>query len=295
MEGLIPFIYKAIKERRTRSYSRCSSTGSAHHGRFGARVEDGAWDSKQWEAAGGGKVSAESEMAHRRHRSLEQLAGEFPTAPPPQLPPAPPLARLVPAPPAPLLGCLLARPPHGLPPSRRRRRSPAARAPPPAADEFLYRRAPSGPSTAKPGPPWSQAWRQQPSTTPTPTAEARPTGQPCDRITTKLPDLGAALEVGRKLADPWGSLGTHWLARLPTPADYKGRRPPPCGGRERPGAAPPRSAPQETPGKDNWRAYSYRSATCLATLRLHHCSPVPWRLSPPDSSSSAGQQKLLSL
>jgi hypothetical protein len=27
MDGLIPFIYKAIKERNTRSYSRCSSTG----------------------------------------------------------------------------------------------------------------------------------------------------------------------------------------------------------------------------------------------------------------------------
>ncbi|CAO1942574.1 unnamed protein product [Urochloa humidicola] len=79
-EGLIPFIYKAIKERRTRSYSRCSSTGSARAGRFvGARVEDGgaaAWEEgKQWET----KVvsSAESEMAaHRRHRSLEELAGE---------------------------------------------------------------------------------------------------------------------------------------------------------------------------------------------------------------------------
>ncbi|KAF8642742.1 hypothetical protein HU200_067123 [Digitaria exilis] len=67
MEGLIPFIYKAIKERRTRSYSRCSSTGgSAHGGRFGA--EDGG---KQWGAA----APAESEM-HRRHRSLEELAGE---------------------------------------------------------------------------------------------------------------------------------------------------------------------------------------------------------------------------
>ncbi|RLN24537.1 uncharacterized protein C2845_PM07G31000 [Panicum miliaceum] len=81
MEGLIPFIYKAIKERRTRSYSRCSSTGSAHAGRFGARVEDGgAWDGKQWEA-GGGKVPAGSEMAHRRHRSLEELAGEVGASP----------------------------------------------------------------------------------------------------------------------------------------------------------------------------------------------------------------------
>ncbi|WVZ67889.1 hypothetical protein U9M48_016906 [Paspalum notatum var. saurae] len=70
MEGLIPFIYRAIKERRSRSYSRCSSTGSAH-GRFGgARVEDSAWD-KQWEAAAGRETAA-----HRRHRSLEELAGE---------------------------------------------------------------------------------------------------------------------------------------------------------------------------------------------------------------------------
>ncbi|XP_062187144.1 uncharacterized protein LOC133890676 [Phragmites australis] len=79
MEGLIPFIYKAIKERRRRSYSRCSSTGSAH-GRFGARVDHGVWEQKQWVApaadGGGGKFSAEREMTHRRHRSLEELAGE---------------------------------------------------------------------------------------------------------------------------------------------------------------------------------------------------------------------------
>jgi hypothetical protein len=83
MEGLIPFIYRAIKERRTRSYSRCSSTGSAHAGRFGARVED----SELWEAGaaarggGGNKVSGEREMAHRRHRSLEELAGEVGSSP----------------------------------------------------------------------------------------------------------------------------------------------------------------------------------------------------------------------
>jgi len=85
MEGLIPFIYKTIKERRTRSYySRCSSTGSSR-GRFGGRVEDSSWDQqKQWEpAAGGGKVTttAEREMAHRRHRSLEELAGEVGASP----------------------------------------------------------------------------------------------------------------------------------------------------------------------------------------------------------------------
>ncbi|KAG2602461.1 uncharacterized protein LOC120708926 [Panicum virgatum] len=78
MEGLIPFIYKAIKERRTRSYSRCSSTGSALGGRFGARVEDGgAWDSKRWEEV----PAVGSEMAHRRHRSLEELAGEVGASP----------------------------------------------------------------------------------------------------------------------------------------------------------------------------------------------------------------------
>ncbi|KAJ1286569.1 hypothetical protein BS78_03G362800 [Paspalum vaginatum] len=75
MEGLIPFIYRAIKERRTRSYSRCSSTGGSAHGRFGgARVEDSAWDQAQvrpWEAAAGRDTAA-----HRRHRSLEELAGE---------------------------------------------------------------------------------------------------------------------------------------------------------------------------------------------------------------------------
>lgn len=87
MEGLIPFIYKAIKERRARSYyySRCNSTGSSR-GRLGARVEDSAWDlqQKQWEsAAGGGKAAAEREMAqaHRRHRSLDELAGEVGASP----------------------------------------------------------------------------------------------------------------------------------------------------------------------------------------------------------------------
>ncbi|CAO1944133.1 unnamed protein product [Urochloa humidicola] len=78
-EGLIPFIYKAIKERRTRSYSRCSSTGSARAGRFvGARVEDGgaAWEGKQWEAKVASSAESEMAAAHRRHRSLEELAGE---------------------------------------------------------------------------------------------------------------------------------------------------------------------------------------------------------------------------
>ncbi|XP_062207725.1 uncharacterized protein LOC133909348 [Phragmites australis] len=85
MEGLIPFIYKAIKERRTRSYSRCSSTGSAH-GRFGGRVDDGVWGQKQWvapvrEDLADGKFPAEREMTHRRHRSLEELAGEVGASP----------------------------------------------------------------------------------------------------------------------------------------------------------------------------------------------------------------------
>lgn len=85
-EGLIPFIYKAIKERRARSYySRCSSTGSSR-GRFGARVEDSSWDQQnQWESStgGGGKATtaAERESAHRRHRSLEELAGEVGASP----------------------------------------------------------------------------------------------------------------------------------------------------------------------------------------------------------------------
>ncbi|GJM92236.1 hypothetical protein PR202_ga08680 [Eleusine coracana subsp. coracana] len=72
MEGLIPFIYKAIKERRKRSYSRCSSASSA----FGARavlIDDDVWGEpaarKEGDLAG-------RETAHRRHRSLEELAGE---------------------------------------------------------------------------------------------------------------------------------------------------------------------------------------------------------------------------
>ena len=72
MEGLIPFIYKAIKERKNRSYSRCSSTGSARG--FGAGgVQDGdVWEQKQWKDDGAGR----DQMTHRRHRSLEELAGE---------------------------------------------------------------------------------------------------------------------------------------------------------------------------------------------------------------------------
>ncbi|NP_001145649.2 uncharacterized protein LOC100279141 [Zea mays] len=92
MEGLIPFIYKAIKERRARSYSyyysRCNSTGSSR-GRLGARVEDSSWDlqQKQWESAAGGKAPAgaaaerEIAQAHRRHRSLDELAGEVGASP----------------------------------------------------------------------------------------------------------------------------------------------------------------------------------------------------------------------
>ena len=72
MEGLIPFIYKAIKERKTRSYSRCSSARG-----FDARggVEGGdVWEQKQWKEDGVG--------THRRHRSLEELAGEVGAAAP---------------------------------------------------------------------------------------------------------------------------------------------------------------------------------------------------------------------
>ena len=72
MEGLIPFVYKAIKERRTRSYSRC-----------GAAVadEDDDWEQQkqQWAAAADG---AGREAGHRRHRSLEELAGEVGSAAP---------------------------------------------------------------------------------------------------------------------------------------------------------------------------------------------------------------------
>jgi hypothetical protein len=44
MEGLIPFIYKAIKERNTLRYSRCSSTGSAScFGDIGVEDDD-VWE-----------------------------------------------------------------------------------------------------------------------------------------------------------------------------------------------------------------------------------------------------------
>uniref|UniRef100_A0A0E0JS03 Uncharacterized protein n=1 Tax=Oryza punctata TaxID=4537 RepID=A0A0E0JS03_ORYPU len=86
MEGLIPFIYKAIKERRSRTYSRCSSDMSAAR-RFG-RVEEEEEDvvvwgeKKQWVVDGGKFAGGEREMtAHRRHRSLEELAGEVGASP----------------------------------------------------------------------------------------------------------------------------------------------------------------------------------------------------------------------
>uniref|UniRef100_K3XPZ7 Uncharacterized protein n=2 Tax=Setaria italica TaxID=4555 RepID=K3XPZ7_SETIT len=75
-DGLVPSIHRAIKERRARRYPRCSPTGSAH-ARFGARVEDSGWerDQNQWDSDS--KVSAATEMTHRRHGSLEELmAGE---------------------------------------------------------------------------------------------------------------------------------------------------------------------------------------------------------------------------
>uniref|UniRef100_A0ACD5XG38 Uncharacterized protein n=1 Tax=Avena sativa TaxID=4498 RepID=A0ACD5XG38_AVESA len=79
MEGLIPFIYRAIKERKTRSYSysRCSSAGSARGFGAGAGgVEEGdVWgEERQWK--GDGAAGRDQMMTHRRHRSLEELAGE---------------------------------------------------------------------------------------------------------------------------------------------------------------------------------------------------------------------------
>jgi hypothetical protein len=75
MEGLIPFVYKAIKERRTRSYSRCGSARGA-----AVADEDDVWEQQkqQWAAADG----AGMEAGHRRHRSLEELAGEVGAAAP---------------------------------------------------------------------------------------------------------------------------------------------------------------------------------------------------------------------
>lgn len=86
MEGLIPFIYKAIKERRSRTYSLCSSDMSAarRFGRVGEEEEDVvAWEEqKQWAVDGGKFAGGEREMtAHRRHRSLEELAGEVGASP----------------------------------------------------------------------------------------------------------------------------------------------------------------------------------------------------------------------
>ncbi|XP_015695199.1 uncharacterized protein LOC102702898 [Oryza brachyantha] len=87
MEGLIPFIYKAIKERRSRTYSRCSSDVSGM--RFGrgeqrAEEEEGGdpWAQKpSWAAAAGGGAGEREMTAHRRHRSLEELAGEVGASP----------------------------------------------------------------------------------------------------------------------------------------------------------------------------------------------------------------------
>jgi hypothetical protein len=80
MEGLIPFIYKAIKERRRRSYKRCSSAA------FGARAVhdyDVSWEepAARTEAGDHAKFGAERGTAHRRHRSLEELAGEVGSSP----------------------------------------------------------------------------------------------------------------------------------------------------------------------------------------------------------------------
>ncbi|KAF7032061.1 hypothetical protein CFC21_043285 [Triticum aestivum] len=75
MEGLIPFVYKAIKERRTRSYSRCGSARGA-----AVADEEDVWEQQkqQWAAADG----AGREAGHWRHRSLEELAGEVGSAAP---------------------------------------------------------------------------------------------------------------------------------------------------------------------------------------------------------------------
>uniref|UniRef100_A0A0D9V8S3 Uncharacterized protein n=1 Tax=Leersia perrieri TaxID=77586 RepID=A0A0D9V8S3_9ORYZ len=80
MEGLIPFIYRAIKERRSRTYSRCSSDMSAARKFGGAEDDVVVWEqTKPWGMDGGG---GEREMtAHRRHRSLEELAGEVGASP----------------------------------------------------------------------------------------------------------------------------------------------------------------------------------------------------------------------
>ncbi|KAF0917728.1 hypothetical protein E2562_021226 [Oryza meyeriana var. granulata] len=85
MEGLIPFIYRVIKERRSRTYSRCSSDISGRRFGRGVEAEEGedVWEQqKQWAVDGGKFAGGEREMtAHRRHRSLEELAGEVGASP----------------------------------------------------------------------------------------------------------------------------------------------------------------------------------------------------------------------
>ncbi|KAE8808960.1 hypothetical protein D1007_14380 [Hordeum vulgare] len=75
MEGLIPFVYKAIKERRSRSYSRCGSSSAVAD-------EDDVWEQQkqQWAPAADG--AGREQAGHRRHRSLEELAGEVGAAAP---------------------------------------------------------------------------------------------------------------------------------------------------------------------------------------------------------------------
>ncbi|KAK1614164.1 hypothetical protein QYE76_019686 [Lolium multiflorum] len=48
MDGLIPFIYKTMKEQKTRRYSRCSSTGLACGFNNGGMEDDEVWELKQW-------------------------------------------------------------------------------------------------------------------------------------------------------------------------------------------------------------------------------------------------------
>uniref|UniRef100_A0ACD5THD0 Uncharacterized protein n=1 Tax=Avena sativa TaxID=4498 RepID=A0ACD5THD0_AVESA len=89
VEGLLPFLYKAIKDRRR------SSSRTAYHGAADAQDEDHAGvdlgdtaQRRQWleqelrspiRAAGPSSSSSAAAEGHGRNRSLEELAGQVGT------------------------------------------------------------------------------------------------------------------------------------------------------------------------------------------------------------------------
>ncbi|MQL73888.1 hypothetical protein Taro_006243 [Colocasia esculenta] len=69
MEGLIPYVYRAIKRRRTRRYYRCLSSGTAQ------LLPAPKFFSPPPEAARG--YRGENHGPHRRHRSMEDFSEEM--------------------------------------------------------------------------------------------------------------------------------------------------------------------------------------------------------------------------